>query len=87
MADSDFCKVDVSEGGHGNTYVVRVLQRDQNELVGVPIKNSNKRIYVDKNEDTVRFLKGHESFVNIDDLRTAELRSIRNSVPDWVEEL
>lgn len=87
MTDGDFCKVDVSEGGRGNTYLVRVLQRDQNKLVGVPIKNANKRIYVDKNEGTVRFLKEYESFVNIDDLRTAELRSIRDSVPDWVEEL
>lgn len=42
---------------------------------------------MDKNESTVRFLKEHESSVNVDDLRTAELRSIRDSVPDWVEEL
>lgn len=83
--EKEFLKVDVSEDGRGNTYIVRVLTNDDNELIGYPIKNANKRVRVDKDEGTVYFLKGTENSFSIEDLRTAELRSIRTSVPDWVE--
>ena len=80
---AEFLKIDVSQDGYGNTYIIRVITRDDSGLIGYPIKNMNKRIRIEE-DGTVYFLKGDENFDDLQDLRTADLRSIRNSVPDWV---
>lgn len=70
--------------GTGYTYIVRVLVSNSDELIGHPVKDSNIRVRVEKNESVVYFLE-ESGFDSLDELRTANLVSIRESVPDWVD--
>lgn len=83
MSGECFRSIDVSLRGTGYTYIVRVLVSNSEELIGYPVKDSNIRVRVEKNEEVVYFLEDQD-LDSLDELRTANLVSIRDSVPDWV---
>lgn len=81
------CKtVDVSEDGHGNTYIVRVISENEDILIGVPLNNQNLRIRVEKDDDLVRFLRSIDELDRTGSLREAKLMSIRDKTPSWVKD-
>lgn len=80
----DMRKITILEGSCLNTYVLSVIHEDSRFLIGDPIKNSNKRIRVDKMEENVEILpdtryaqKSSEKY---------DLEKVTDSIPDWAKE-
>lgn len=74
MSDECIRRVDVSSKGTGYSYVVRVLESNDSELIGSSVQN-NTRIRVEKDKNIVYFLEDFD-MDSLDDLRTANLISI-----------
>lgn len=89
-SESEYMKIDVLEEGtrgtkHHNTYLAKVIKNNDEVLIGIPIKNSNDRVRVEKVKGRVLFYKSEGEYAD-QMIREETLEEIRDKTPDWLED-